>query len=327
MPPEALAQQPGWHSGSWPSRCSLGASPSPGLRQEGIPALPCLTAVRRPRLGTDGQHHPLVTFYLEEAARPLRTAPGPSPGGRTGPAAGLSTPRTARPQGRGPACPRSPRAGAVYIRRVRRHQPAPRSGGPGEELRVRHSRRPGAAQAPARRRDGAARSGRIPPTPPRRDGARVHRGSPACTGRAAALLTAGKPHPDPQGPRDPSPSHTTARFKGSGTLDLPRTGPTLTTHLPFTPGLSPPPLTPPCPPAEDGAPRLGPAPRTHPRPAGPGGAGGSGAARADAGLEPGTAPTRPGPTIYRIRRGRSQRAFRPITARASACRGGHDGAL
>lgn len=54
MPPEALAQQPGWRSGSRPSRCSLGASPSPGLRHEGIPALPCLTAVSRPRLGTDG---------------------------------------------------------------------------------------------------------------------------------------------------------------------------------------------------------------------------------------------------------------------------------
>lgn len=37
-----------------------------------------------------------------------------------------------RLQGRRPACPRSPQAGAGYIRRVRRHQPVPRSGGPGE---------------------------------------------------------------------------------------------------------------------------------------------------------------------------------------------------
>lgn len=121
-----------------------------------------------------------ATPHLERAARPPRSPPknlppvntrwgtGPASGARcrahpSHGAAGSQAGRQRRQQGRGPACPRSPRAGAGYIRRVRRHQPAPRSGGPGESC---VSGIPGARQPRKPQRGagtGAARSGQAAP--------------------------------------------------------------------------------------------------------------------------------------------------------------------
>lgn len=161
---------------------------------------------------------------------------------------------------------------------------------------------------------------------------------PGCTG-GLQRAQAGKPHPDLRGTPRSLPIPHSRPSRGSRTPALPHRGPTPTIRLPLEPGLSPPNLTPPSLPVEDTAPQPGPAPRTHPRPAGPakpaGGRGGerSGAMRCGTvrceqtrDSNPGTAPAPPGPTLYRIRRGRSQRAFRPTTVRASACRGGHGGA-
>lgn len=164
-------------------------------------------------------------------------------------------PRTGRLQGQGPACPRSRRAGAGYIRRVRRHQPRSPLGRAGGRAACQAFPAPGSRASPSEApgRDGpgrAARSGRIPPTPPRWDGARLHRGSPACTARAA-LPAAGKPYRDPRGASGPFPIPHRRPSRGSGTPPLPHTGPTPTTRFPSQPGLSPPPASPS---AEDGAP-------------------------------------------------------------------------
>lgn len=138
-----------------------------------------------------------ATPHLERAARPPPRSPpepfsrqcqvgdrvsfgGPVPcpplaWGRWAPKLG----RRRRLQGRGPACPRSPRAGAGYIRRVRRHQPAPRSGGPGESC---VSGIPGARQPHKPQRGagtGAARSGQAAP---RGAGAGPDWASPAAPG-------------------------------------------------------------------------------------------------------------------------------------------------
>lgn len=184
---------------------------------------------------------------------------------------------------------------------------------------------PGSRASPSEAPGRGGRSGRIPHTPPRRDGARLHRGSPACTGWAA-LLIAGKSHPYRGAPRDPSPSHTAAPLQGLGTPALPHTGPTLTTRFPLKRDPSPPPITPPSPRQRTeppGTARLPGLTRGQRGPAKRAGAEQCGRTRDS---NPGTAPARPGPTRYRIGGRRSQRAFRPIPVRASAWRGGHGGA-
>lgn len=162
-----------------------------------------------------GQHQPLATFYLE------RSRQTPSNGPRTvlprADRAGCGALHASHGPAAGPGAsvpPLSPGRCGLYkaCKTTPARSPLGRAGG---RAACQAFPAPGSAQAPARRPDGAARSGRTPPTPPRRDGARLHRGSPACTGWAA-LLIAGKPHPDPQEASGPLPIPPRRPSRGGG---------------------------------------------------------------------------------------------------------------